>query len=102
MGRGEGWGGPMGRGGPFSHRADPRLTAQLCARFPSLHPPVYWLPPLGVSDATAEGFLLAGLVGKHLRSVLERLRPGREIALPAPKATELVPTGSESLGTEAV
>lgn len=55
-----------------------------------------------LSDATAEGFLLAGLVGKHLRSVLERLRPGREIALPAPKATELVPTGSESLGTEAV
>lgn len=63
---------------------------------------MYWLPPLGVSDTTAEGVLLAGLVGKQLHSVLERLWPGREIALLAPKAMELVPTGSESLGEETV
>lgn len=78
------------------------IVGSVCGGFPSLHPPVYWLPPLGVSDATAEGFLLAGLVGKHLCSVFERLWPGRELALWAPWAMELVSTGSESLGEEAV
>lgn len=77
------------------------LGLQLCGRFPSLHLYLCIGSPLWVR-CYYRGVLLAGLVEKRLCGVMERLWPGRELALLALWVMELVLTGSESLGKQGV